>query len=134
MVTTSPRSASAYVHVIEQEYFANVRQKNLQATLACLCEDAVFTIQSAFRVHRGRDTGIKKMFENLFKNYQTIVHRDFSHVVDVERECCAAQFNAELTAANGEKTRLSNCNVHYFENGKFKRVYVYMSGGENVLG
>ena len=133
-MTMPLRSASFYVRMIEQEYFANVRRKDLRATLACFCEEAVFTIQSAFRVHQGRDTGIKKMFENLFKNYRTIVHSDFSHVVDVEQECCAAQFNAELTASDGKKTRLSNCNVHYFENGKFKRVYVYMSGGENVLG
>lgn len=125
--------ANFYTDMIEQKYFANVRRKDLAATLACFCPDAVFTIQSAFRVHRGRDTEIKRMFENLFRNYATIVHSDFSHVVDVEQERCAAQFDVELTAPDGQKTRMSNCNVHLFENGKFKRVYVYMSG-ENILG
>ncbi len=119
--------------MIEEKYFANVRRKDLAATLACFCEDAVFTIQSAFSIHRGRDTGIKRMFENLFHNYATIVHSNFSHVVDVDQERCAARFDVELTAADGRKTNLSNCNVHFFENGKFKRVYVYMSG-ENILG
>ena len=131
-MSVEPKAQRFYIDMIEQKYFANVDRKNLAATLACFCEDAVFTIQSAFTVHKGRDTGIKKMFENLFQNYKVIVHKDFVHVVDVQQERCAAQFNVELVAPDGKKTNLSNCNVHYFENGKFKRVYVYMSG-ENVL-
>ncbi|HXN21740.1 MAG TPA: nuclear transport factor 2 family protein [Candidatus Dormibacteraeota bacterium] len=131
-MATQSKLHSFYTDMIEQKYFANVRQKNLAATLACFCEDAVFTIQSAFVVHEGRDRGIKRMFERFFENYTTVMHMDFVHIVDPEKDRCAVQFNAVLVAPNGKKTTMSNCNVHHFENGKFKRVYVYMSC-DNVL-
>ena len=131
-MSTKPRPQSFYADMIAQKYFANVDRKNLAGTLECFTEDAVFTIQSAFTVHEGRDTGIKKMFETFFASYTTIIHKDFVHVVDPEHDRCAAQFNVVLVAPDGKKITMSNCNVHYFENGKFKRVYVYMSGA-NVL-
>src|SRR5215468_11660636 len=111
------RPHSFYVDMIEEKYFANVRRIDLAAVLDCFCEDAVFTIQSAFAVHRGRDREIRKMYENLFRNYPKIHHSNFSHIVDAEHDRCAAQFDAELIAPDGKKTHMSNCNVHYFENG-----------------
>ena len=120
-----------YVKIVEH-YFGSLDRKDMAETLACFCEDAVFTIQSAFATYEGRDVGIKQMFENFFENYSTGVHKDFKHVVDVDHERCSEQFNVELIAPDGTKTNLSNCNFFYFENGKFKRVYVYMSG-PNVL-
>ncbi|QYJ14971.1 hypothetical protein Rxycam_00782 [Rubrobacter xylanophilus DSM 9941] len=131
---TDLRQRDYYVDMVEKKYFANVDRKNMDAVLDCFAEDAVFTIQSAFTTHEGRDTGIRKMFENLFNTYSPkIVHRDFKHVVDIENNCCAAQFEVELTDTDGNETYLSNCNFFYLDkNGKFERVFVYMSG-ENVL-
>jgi ketosteroid isomerase-like protein len=128
------RGHDYYMDMVEEKYFASVDRKDMDAVLDCFAEDAVFTIQSAFTTHEGRDTGIRKMFENLFATYeQKIVHRDFKHVVDVENNRCAAQFEVELADAEGNETYLSNCNFFYLnENGKFERVFVYMSG-ENVL-
>jgi ketosteroid isomerase-like protein len=128
------RGHDYYVDMVESKYFANVDRKDMDAVLDCFTEDAVFTIQSAFTTHEGRETGIRRMFENLFETYpQKIVHRDFKHVVDAENNRCAAQFEVELTDAEGNETYLSNCNFFYLdENGKFERVFVYMSG-ENVL-
>lgn len=124
-----------YAEMIENRYFANVDRKNVEGVLDCFRPDAVFTIQSAFSTHVGRDTGIKKMFEGLFERYSGILHRDFRHVVDVEGECCASQFSVEnVSAHEGTETHLSNCNFFYFEGDRFKRVYVYMSGGVNTLG
>ncbi len=123
-----------YIDVVENQYFANVDRKNLQGILDCFYPDAVFTIQSAFSTHEGRDTGIRKMFENLFERYSKILHKDFRHVVDIEGNCCASQFNVENIANDGTRTRLSNCNFFYLEGDRFKRVYVYMSGGANTLG
>ncbi|MEW6637551.1 MAG: nuclear transport factor 2 family protein [Actinomycetota bacterium] len=124
-----------YVYMIENRYFASVDSKNLEGVLDCFHPDAAFTIQSAFSTHEGRDTGIRKMFEGLFERYSKIVHRDFRHVVDIEGECCASQFNVEnVSARNGTETRLSNCNFFYLEGDRFKRVYVYMSSGVNTLG
>jgi ketosteroid isomerase-like protein len=129
------RTREEYIGIVEKRYFANVDRKNLQGVLDCFHPEAVFTIQSAFSTHEGRDTGIKRMFENLFEGYSRILHRDFRHVVDVEGECCASQFGVEnVSARDGTETRLSNCNFFYFEGDRFKQVYVYMSGGANTLG
>lgn len=133
--TSRLRTREEYVDVVENRYFANVDRKNIEGVLDCFHPDAVFTIQSAFSAHEGRDTGIKKMFENLFERYSGILHRHFRHVVEVEGECCASQFGVEnVSARDGTETHLSNCNFFYFEGGRFKRVYVYMSGGANTLG
>lgn len=131
---TNLRHRDYYVDMVESKYFANVDRKDMDAVLDCFAEDAVFTIQSAFTTHEGRDTGIRQMFANLFETYsQKIVHRDFKHVVDVDNNRCAAQFEVELIDAEGNETYLSNCNFFYLDdNGKFERVFVYMSG-ENVL-
>ena len=123
-----------YVKMVEKNYFASVDRKDMASTLDCFCEDAVFTIQSAFSTHEGRDTDVRKMFEDYFNNFTHGVHKDFVHVVDVEHQCCASQFNVDVEARDGTKTNMSNANFFYFENGKFKRVYVYMSGGQNTLG
>jgi hypothetical protein len=122
-----------YKDMVVNKYFGKVDRKDLGAVLRTFAPGAVFTIQSAFTSHEGRDTGIKKMFENLFENYKVIVHKDFVHVVDTENNACSAQFNVELTDPAGNLTTLSNCNFFYLdESGKFKRVFVYMSGA-NVL-
>ncbi len=128
----SNHSREYFIHMVERAYFANVDAKNLDAVLDCFTEDAVFTIQSSFTVHEGRETGIRRMFETFFANFAEGVHREFSHVVDVENDRCSCRFSVELTGDDGTKTSLSNCNFFYFENGKFKRVFVYMSGA-NVL-
>jgi hypothetical protein len=125
--------AEYYVDMVVNKYFGNVDRKNMAAVLDTFNPGAVFTIQSAFTTHEGRDTGIRQMFRNLFDNYKIIVHKDFVHVVDVERNACAAQFNVELTDPAGNLTKMSNCNFFYLDDaGKFKRVFVYMSG-PNVL-
>jgi hypothetical protein len=119
--------------MVVNRYFGKVDRKDLGGVLRTFTPGAVFSIQSAFTRHEGRDTGIRKMFENLFENYNIIVHKDFTHVVDVENNACSAQFNVELTDPAGKLTRLSNCNFFYLDDAdKFKRVFVYMSG-PNVL-
>jgi ketosteroid isomerase-like protein len=128
----SDQNAYDFYPQIVEKYFASVDHKDMKTTLDCFCEDAVFTIQSSFTRHEGRDTGVRKMFENFFENFSKGVHKDFVHVVDADHERCSCQFNVELIAPDGTRTNLSNCNFFYFEKGKFKRVFVYMSGA-NVL-
>lgn len=131
MTSESPRQY--LIDMVVKHYFANVDAKNLQPTLDCFEPDVVFTIQSAFVTHTGRDSGVKKMFETLFSTYPNrIWHGNFRHIIDVENGHIASQFDVELIDAAGKETKLSNCNFFWLENGKFKRVYVYMSG-ENVL-
>lgn len=121
-----------YMKMVEDNYFGNVDGEKLPEVVDCFCEDIIFTIQSSFTVHEGRDTGIKTMFETLFENYKHIRHGDFSHVVDVDHQCIASRFNVHLIDNDGEEQHKSNCNFFFLENGKFRRVFVYMSG-ENVL-
>lgn len=133
--TSRLKTREEYIDIVENRYFANVDRKDLGGVLDCFHPDAVFTIQSAFSTHEGRDGGIKKMFENLFQKYSEILHEDFQHIIDVEGERCASQFSVENTSTyDGTETHLSNCNFFYFEEVRFKRVYVYMSDGVNTLG
>ena len=120
-----------YVELAEKRYFGNVDKKNLQGVLDCFNEDAVFTIQSSFTVHSGRDTGIRAMFERLFE-YKTILHTDFETIVDLNNESISSRFRVELDPASGPHIQLLNVNHWYLRDGKFQRVYVWMSG-ENVL-
>ena len=114
-----------------EQYFANVDRKDLGAVLACFNADAVFTIQSSFTVHEGRDDGIRRMFETFFNEYESILHTDFEVIADADHEAVSARFRAELK--NGaELAELQNINHWYLEGGKFQRVYVWMSG-DNVL-
>lgn len=134
---TEIKGKDFYVNMVETKYFGNVDGRNLEAVLANFREDAVFTIQSAQSVHKGRDSEIRQMFIELFKNYEPkMIHRDFRHVVDVENNCISSQFIVELIeTTSGAEIYLTNCNFFYLdENGKFKEVYVYMSDGQNVLG
>jgi ketosteroid isomerase-like protein len=128
---TGIQSREWYIDLAVNKYFANVDRKNLQAVLDCFNPDAVFTIQSHFTVHTGRDAGIRKMFESLFE-YKTILHTDFEHIVDPEKESISSRFRVELDPASGPHVHLMNVNHWYVQNGKFQRVYVWMSG-QNVL-
>ena len=120
-----------YVELAIKKYFYSVDKKNLQAVLDCFNEDAVFTIQSHFTIHEGRDTGIRRMFENLFQ-YKSILHTAFESIVDVENESISSRFRVELDPPTGPHVHLMNVNHWYIKNERFQRVYVWMSG-QNVL-
>ena len=118
-----------------QKYFANVDAKNMEATLDCFHDEALFCVQTAFTRHAGKGE-IRRMFEDFFAAYETIIHRDFTCTVDEANGRIAACFTAELHDARGNVTLLYNTNFWRLrpgENGpKFQEVYVYMSGA-NVL-
>jgi len=114
-----------------QTYFANVDAKNLDAALDCFHDEALFTVQTSFTRHSGK-AEIKRMFEDFFAAYETIVHKDFVCTVDEANGRISASFEAVLTAADGSVTRLNNTNFWQLRNGRFQKVYVYMSGA-NVL-
>lgn len=124
-------NAQELVVLATKTYFGNVDQKNLQATLDCFHDEALFTIQTAFTVHSGK-VAIQEMFESFFASYEAIIHRDFTCTVDEENGRIAANFIAELMDENGQKTLLNNTNFWRIRGNKFQEVYVYMSG-ENVL-
>ncbi|WP_300728284.1 nuclear transport factor 2 family protein [Pseudomonas sp.] len=114
-----------------EQYFGNVDNKNMQAVLDCCHENVQFTIQTDNLTHDGH-TGVRKMFDNLFNNFEYIWHGDFELAIDVEKQTICSRFNVLLKDPQGNETRLRNCNFWYVEDGKFRRVFVFMSG-ENVL-
>ena len=121
------------INMVEHSYFSNIDHKNLSVVLDCFAGDAVFTVQSAFTSYSGRDSGIKKFYESVTAGFQNIWHGDFEHIVDVEAQRISTQFNVRRTDLSGDETSMSNCNVFRFENGKFKRVFVYASGGNPLV-
>lgn len=116
-------------------YFGNVDAKNMEATLDCFHDTALFCVQTDFTRHCGKGE-IRRMFEDFFAAYETIIHRDFTCTVDEKNGRIAASFTAELHDAQGQVTLLDNTNFWRLMPGpdgpKFQEVYVYMSGA-NVL-
>ena len=116
-------------------YFGNVDAKNMEATLDCFHDEALFCVQTDFTRHAGK-AEIRRMFEDFFAAYETIIHRDFTCTVDEANGRITACFTAELHDADGQVTLLYNTNFWRFRPGpdgpKFQEVYVYMSGA-NVL-
>ncbi|MCR9180823.1 MAG: nuclear transport factor 2 family protein [Erythrobacteraceae bacterium] len=121
------------------KYFARVDAKDMEGALACFHDTALFCVQTAFTRHSGK-AEIRRMFEDFFGAYETIIHRDFNCTVDEKNGRITASFIAELHDADGNVTLLSNTNFWRLRPGsaegaegpKFQEVYVYMSGA-NVL-
>lgn len=119
------------IELATRTYFGNVDAKNLEATLDCFHDEALFCVQTAFTRHAGK-AEIRRMFEDFFAAYETIAHKDFVCTVDEKNGRITASFEAVLTAADGRKTQLFNTNFWRIREGRFQEVYVYFSG-ENVL-
>jgi ketosteroid isomerase-like protein len=112
-------------------YFGNVDKKDMNAVLDCFNDEALFCVQTAFTRHAGK-AEIKRMFEDFFGAWESIVHKDFTCTVDEKNGRITACFEAVLTAADGKKVTFFNTNFWRIRDGKFQEVYVYFSG-ENVL-
>ena len=119
------------IDLATRQYFASVDAKDIEATLACFHDEALFCVQTAFARHSGK-AELRRMFEDFFGAWQTIVHRDFTCTVDEANGRIVACFEAMLTAHDGSVTRLANTNFWRIRDGKFQEVTVYMSG-ENPL-
>ena len=124
-------SREALIDLAVTRYFGQVDSKNLDATLACFNDEALFCVQTAFTRHAGK-AAIGRMFTDFFEAWETIVHKDFVCTVDEKNGRIAASFEAVLTAADGQVTRFFNTNFWRVRDGRFQEVYVYFSGA-NVL-
>lgn len=124
-------SRAQLIELATRDYFARVDAKDMTGTLACFHDEALFCVQTSFTRHAGK-AEIGRMFADFFGAYATIVHRDFICTVDERNGRIAASFEAVLTAADGQVTRLRNTNFWRVRDGRFQEVYVYMSG-DNVL-
>lgn len=122
-----------YIDIVTKRYFHGVDNYDMDLVLDCFHEDAVLTEVTSMTVHEGRDAGIRTMFEGLFGAHSRIWHGNFVHTADVDEESICSQFSVEVTPQGAEQElRYENSNRFYLKDGKFSRVYVYMSG-ENLL-
>ena len=119
------------IALVEDAYFANVDNKNLEPALACFADDAELRIQSAHVSHVGHGQ-IGRMFRDFMGATGIIYHGDFSHVVDVDNQWIASQFVARNDYDDGRHVEMRNCNFFQIEDGRFKRVTIYMTD-ENPL-
>ena len=122
-----------YVDIVTKRYFDAVDKQDLGRVLACFNPTATLKEMTSNTEHLGRDSGIKAMFEGLFGAHSRIWHGNFVHTVDIDVEAICSQFSVEVTPrASGQELRYENCNRFYLKDGKFERVFVYMSG-DNLL-
>lgn len=112
-------------------YFARVDAKDMEAVLACFHDEALFTVQTSFTRHAGKPA-IRRMFEDFFSSWATIVHKDFTVTADEKHGRIAASFEAVLTGHDGQVIQLFNTNFWRIREDRFQEVHVYMSG-TNVL-
>ena len=119
------------ISLVEDSYFYNVDNKNLDATLKCFAEDAELTVHTAHVAHRGHDE-IRRMFGDFMRETPVIYHGDYSHVTDIDNQVIASQFLARNNLADGSEVSMRNCNFFVLREGLFAKVTIYMSG-ENPL-
>ena len=120
------------ISLVENSYFHNVDNKNLEATINCFTEDAELTVQTANVSHNGHDE-IRRMFHDFMRDTPVIYHGDFSHVVDVDNQSIASQFLARNERADGSEVAMCNYNFFVVQDGRFKKVTIYMSGDNPLL-
>ena len=123
---------SVYIETVGA-YFAALDERRLDDVLTYFNEDAIFTIQSAFIECKGRNVGIREMFVQFLDTYASILHTDFEHIVDPVAQAISSRFRVELDDRQGAHETKQSVNHWYFRDGKFQRVYVWISG-DNVLG
>ena len=121
-----------YVDIVTKRYFHGVDNFAMAPVMDCFHADAVLREMTSNTIHDGYDA-IMDMFKGLFAYHSRIWHGNFVHTVDTQEQAICSQFSVEVTAKEtGVLTRYENCNRFYLEDGKFKKVFVYMSG-ENLL-
>jgi len=125
------RDRGSYIDQVEA-YFRALDECRLDEVLEHFNPDAVFTVQSAFVTCEGRDTGIRRMFEGYLATWATGVHTDFEHIVDPVADAISSRFRVELHGRDGTRQTKQSVNHFYLRDGRFQRVYVWISG-DNVL-
>jgi hypothetical protein len=122
-----------YIDIVTKRYFDGVDNKNMTQILNCFTEDATLTEMTSGVIHKGREVGIRKMFETLFTDFGRIWHGNFVHVADPVTNAICSQFSVEIEPkGTGQTLRYENCNRFYLKDRLFHRVFVYMSG-DNLL-
>ncbi len=121
-----------YVDIVTKRYFHGVDNFDMDLVMDCFQRNASLREMSSNTLHEGYDA-IKEMFAGLFDTHSRIWHGNFVHTVDTQEGAICSQLSMEVSPqGDAELMRYENCNRFYLEDGKFKSVFVYMSG-DNLL-
>lgn len=119
-------SREAQIALVKR-YFAGVDGEDVDALLATLTEDCVFTVETHGVRLQGHDA-IRGMFNRLWSHHAAVLHHKFTFVPDPEGGRIAARFEVVNTQHDGSKVTKSNCNFFEIRDGLFSAVAVYMAG------
>jgi hypothetical protein len=131
-----------YIYLVEQAYFGNVAQANIDTILDCFKDDCLVTIRhgdNPLRIFRknpvNNETPLRDFYVHLCGNFDAWFG-NFNHYIDTEVEQCACTFTVKLNPKQdsdylsvGMQT-LQNCNFFTYENGKIKEMTIYYSNTE----
>jgi ketosteroid isomerase-like protein len=108
-------------------YFKAGDNKDVEGEMACFNDDAALIIETDHKRFVGKEA-IREMFSKFFANSVTINHDLVNWVVEPALNKCATEQIYRGTLKDGTVNNMHNCNFFDFENGKFKRVIIFMSG------
>jgi len=115
-----------FVDVVTR-YFKAVDDRDVEDTLEYFNDDAVLIVQTDHKRFEGKEA-IRQMFSQFFENSPAIYHEVLNWVVEPTENKCATEQTYRGTLKDGTVNDMHNCNFFDFENGKFKRVIIFMSG------
>lgn len=116
------------LHNAPQSYFDCVDAKDVEGIVSHFADDATLTIQTANITHNGKDE-IRRMFTDFTENSVFIEHQIHNTIVEVEKGKVSTEQDYRGELKDGTKNDMYNCNFFDFdENGKFKRVIIWMAG------
>jgi len=128
----SKLSAAQLIDLVENKYFHNVDNKNLEPAVACFTDDATLRVETAKVEHVGQEA-IRRMFGDFMKDTPKIYHGNFSHVVDVDNQLIASQFVARNNYDDGTEVEMNNSNFFVIRDGQFAHVTIYMSDANPLV-
>ena len=135
----TPIDHESCVRFVEQQYFGNVRDGNLDAVMACFKAGANVMIRHGDNPERvfiagstGEESELKEFYEHLCSNYHPWFG-DFRHFIDTGQQRSACYFTVRLTPkaeglyAGAGTQELHNCNFFEYRAGLIGHMIIYYS-------
>ena len=127
----SPPTAEELIECIEA-YFASTDNFDVAATLRTMTPDCTLEYLSADIKHQGRDTGIRKYFEDRAQALASAWHGNFSHSVDTDQGRVATRFNVRRVENEGAMVERDNINLFQFEGRLISEICVWRGSPQEL--
>jgi len=134
-----------YIFLVENAYFGNVANGNIDTVLDCFTDDCLVTIRhgdNALRIFKkipeNNEAPLYEFYAHLCGNFNAWFG-NFVHYIDADVMRCACTFTVKLTPkkdsdylAAGTQT-LHNCNFFTYEENKIREMTIYYSNTEAIV-